>query len=197
MRRCLCTLLMSCVLGFATLTAAELTTAQAQVLVNAVQSATPGGPEVDATLTIDGKSVAFKVKRDAVGNAVARPVPGPDSKDIDIAQVSIHFVVVPSGLLNPTGLVLITNSQAVISYAVQLTPDGTIASLYVPGTQVGGPGKGGAKPVVGGIGATSAAIIAQGGKPFPPSYFVRHNWVLVYQLPAGTRTSDPVSRSQP
>lgn len=193
MRRCLCALLLSCVLGLATGTAAELSTAQAQVLVNAAQGA-KAGEEVDATLQINGKSVAFKIKRDAIGNAIARPVPGPDSKDIDIAQVSIQFVVLPNGLLNPTGLVVITNGQAVVSYAVQLTPDGTIASLYVPGTQVGAPGKGGAKPVVGGIGSRDPVITAVGFTPFPSDRYSRYNWAQVYSLPAGTSTSDSQDR---
>lgn len=194
MRRCLCTLLLSCVLGVASLTAAELTTANAQQLVSAAQGVQPGAT-AEVTLAIDGKNVAFTVSRDAVGNAIARPVPGPDSKDIGIAQVSIQFVAGATGLLNPTTVVVITSGQTVVSYAVQLNPDGTIASLYQAGGLGGARGPSQPKPVVGGIGSRDSAIAASGNSALPVDRYPGFTSGQL-ALPAGTRPGE-VSQSHP
>lgn len=194
MRRPLCALLLSCVLGVAGLTAAELTTAQAQQLVSAAQNVQPG-KEGSATLAIAGKDVGFTVTRDAVGTAIARPVPGPDSKDIDIAQVTIQFTSVPNGTLTPTTVVLISNSQNVVSYVVQLNQDGTIASIYQPGGLGGGGGPSKPKPVVGGIGSSEEN--SAGGR----NAWVRRTDLEFFRrptasLPPGTKSGE-ASRSHP
>ncbi len=194
LRRTLCALLLSCVLGL-TAAAVELTTAQAQMLVNAAQRAQSGGPPVDVVLTFnDNKQVSFKVTRDPFGNALARPVPGPDSQGIDIAQVSMQFMILPNGLYNPTGLVLITNAQVVISYAIQLNPDGMIAGLLGPG------GSGGGVPapaLMGGLGSNPFYSPAPFMSPFGWGGFPGFNYIVYIVLPAGTGTSDSASRFQP
>ena len=158
MRRSLCAVLLACTLVTGSLTAGELTTAQAQQLVSAAQSAEPGAKPREVTLSIDGKNVVFTVIRDAVGNVTARPVPGPDSAGITISQVSIQMRADAKGLLSPTSVVVVSNGQTVLSYAVQLNPDGTIANLYQPGAGgVAGPSK--PKPVVGGIGSGSSTVV--------------------------------------
>lgn len=161
MRRCLCAVLLSCFLALGTtgsLTAGDLTTAQAQQLVSAGQSAQPNGKAAEATLSIDGKNVVFTVTRDALGNVTATPVPGPDSAGITIGLVKIQFKVDSKGLLTPTSLMVVTSSQTITSYSLKLNEDGTIANLHQPGTGgVGGePSK--PKPVVGGIGGASGSL---------------------------------------
>lgn len=159
MRRCLCAMLFSCLfLNFAigTLTAGDLTTAQAQQLVSVAQSATPGAKPSEATLSIDGKNVVFTVSCDAAGNVIARPIPGPDSAGVTISQVSIQMRANSKGMLMPASLVMVSSNQTVVSYSVQLNQDGTIASLYQAGTFVGGVGGGiAAKEVKGGIGGSN------------------------------------------
>jgi hypothetical protein len=159
MRRCLCAVLLSCILAVGSLAAGELTTAQAQQLVSAAQGIEAGG-KAEVTMTVDGKSVAFTVTRDAVGNVTARPVPGPDSAGITISQVTIQLRANDKGILSPTTLVVVSSAQTIASYSVQLNPDGTIASLYQAG--IGGAGGTGApakaKPVVGGIGGGSGSL---------------------------------------
>ena len=156
MRRCLCAMLFSCVfLNFAigTLTAGDLTTAQAQQLVSVAQSAKPGAKPSEATLSIDGKNVVFTVVCDAVGNVIARPIPGPDSAGVVISQVSIQMRANAKGILMPASLVVVSSNQTIASYSVQLNQDGTIASLYQAGTFTGGAGGGiASKDVEGGIG---------------------------------------------
>lgn len=156
MRRCLCAMLFSCVfLNFAigTLTAGDLTTAQAQQLVSVAQSAKPGAKPSEATLSIDGKNVVFTVVCDAVGNVIARPIPGPDSAGVIMSQVSIQMRANAKGILMPASLVVVSSNQTIASYSVQLNQDGTIASLYQAGTFTGGAGGGiASKDVEGGIG---------------------------------------------
>lgn len=159
MRRCLCAMLFSCVfLNFAigTLTASDLTTAQAQQLVSVAQSAKPGAKPSEATLSIDGKNVVFSVVCDAVGNVIARPIPGPDSAGVIISQVSIQMRANAKGILMPASLVVVSSNQTIASYSVQLNQDGTIASLYQAGTFTGGAGGGiASKDVEGGIGGNN------------------------------------------
>jgi hypothetical protein len=194
MRRCLCTLLLSCVLGVTGLTAGELTTAQAQQLVSAAQAAQPG-KAVEATLAIGGKNVVFTVTRDAVGNVIARPIPGPDSAGIGIAQVSVQLKADADGVLVPTTVVVVSSSQTVASYSVQLNPDGTIASLYQAGGLGGARGPSQPKPVVGGIGSRNPDIIAAGTAPLPVDRYPGFTSGQL-PLPAGARTGE-VSRSHP
>ena len=159
MRRCLCAMLFSClsfVFAIGTLTAGDLTTAQAQQLVSAAQSAKPGAKPSEATLSIDGKNVVFTVTCDAVGNVIARPVPGPDSAGVTISQVSIQMRANAKGILMPASLVVVSSNQTIVSYSVQLNQDGTIASLFQAGTFAGGAGGGiAAKEVKGGIGGSN------------------------------------------
>lgn len=157
MRRCLCALMLSCVLALGSLTAGDLTTAQAQQLVSAAQGAQPGKP-VEVTLAIDGKNVAFTVVRDALGGVTATPVPGPDSAGITIALVTIQFTVDSKGLMTPTSLVVVSSAKTTTSYAFQLNADGTVANLYQPG--VGGVGGVASKPkpIVGGIGGAAGSL---------------------------------------
>jgi hypothetical protein len=156
MRHCLCAMLFSCfffTVAAGTLTAGDLTTAQTQQLVSAAQSTKPGAKPSEATLLIDGKNVVFTVTRDAVGNVIARPIPGPDSAGVTISQVSIQMRADKNGLMLPASLVMVLNNQTIISYSVQLNPDGTIAKLHQAGTVTNGAGAGvAAKPVEGGIG---------------------------------------------
>ena len=156
MRHCLCAMLFSCfffTVAAGTLTAGDLTTAQTQQLVSAAQSTKPGAKPSEATLLIDGKNVVFTVTRDAVGNVIARPIPGPDSAGVTISQVSIQMRADKNGLMLPASLVMVLNNQTIISYSVQLNPDGTIAKLHQAGTVTNGAGAGvAAKSVEGGIG---------------------------------------------
>jgi hypothetical protein len=197
MRRCLCAVLLSCILGVASITAGELTTAQAQQVVSAAQTAQPGGKPVEATLAIDGKNVVFTVTRDAVGNVIARPIPGPDSAGIGIAQISIQMHADASGVLTPTVVVVISTTQTVASYSVQLNADGTIASLYQAGG-LGGTARGPSqpKPVVGGIGSRDAAVAAAGGYSRLPEDLYPKFTSGQLSLPAGAGTGE-VSQSHP
>lgn len=204
MRRLLCAALCSCVLGFGSLMAGDLTTAQAQQLVSAAQTAQPGGKPIEAVLSIDGKNVAFTVTRDSVGNVIARPVPGPDSAGITVSQVSIQMKSAADGALSPTSIVVVSNTQTIVSYAVQLNQDGTIASLFQAGTFAGGAGAGGgAQPVVGGIGTSTTTISKKTSTTLPEEPAVRpfadrYPGFSTGQmpLPAGAGTGE-VSHSRP
>ena len=104
MCRSLCAMLFSCfffTVAVGTLTAGDLTTAQTQQLVSAAQSTKPGAKASEATLLIDGKNVVFTVTRDAVGNVIARPIPGPDSAGVIISQVSIQMRADKNGMMLP------------------------------------------------------------------------------------------------
>jgi hypothetical protein len=206
MRRLLCAALCSCILGFGSLMAGDLTTAQAQQLVSAAQSAQPGGKPIEATLSIDGKNVAFTVTRDTVGNVIARPVPGPDSAGITVSQVSIQMKAAANGALSPTSIVVVSSTQTIASYSVQLNEDGTIASLFQAGSFAGGTGgggNGGALPVVGGIGASTTAI-SKHVSSLPPEEPEKRPTTDRYPgftsgqmpLPAGAGTGE-VSHSRP
>jgi hypothetical protein len=204
MRRLLCTALCSCMLGFGSLMAGELTTAQAQQLVSAAQSAQPGGKPIEATLSIDGKNVAFTVTRDTVGNVIARPVPGPDSAGITISQISIQLQSAANGIQSPTLVVVVSSNQTIVSYSVQLNPDGTIAGLYQAGSFSGG-GAGastGSQPVVGGIGSSdTVSKKTSSGLPEEPETRQpkdRYSGFTSGQLPlpAGAGTGE-VSHSRP
>lgn len=157
MRRCLCALMLSCILGFGSLTANELTAAQAQQIISAAKSAQPGAP-VTVTLTVAGKSVEFTVTRDALGSVTATPVPGPDSAGITIGSIAIQLKADSKGLLTPESLVVVTTSKATVKYEIKLTADGAVAELTPPG----GGGSGGSKTdstkVVGGIGGGSGEL---------------------------------------
>lgn len=200
MRRCLCALLFTCVLGLGSLAADDLSTAQAQQLVSAAQAAKPGGKPIEASLAIDGKSVVFTVVRDAVGNVIARPIPGPDSAGIKISQVSIQMRADASGALIPTSMVVVATNQTIASYSVQINPDGTIASLYQAGTFTGtGTGVAAAQPVVGGIGgaanpklvaSSSGALISMPADRYPAFTSGQLG------LPAGAGTGE-ISHSNP
>lgn len=156
MRRCLCAMLFSCFFFTAAanaLTAGDLTTAQTQQLVSAAQGTKPGAKPSEANLSLDGKNVVFAVTRDAVGNVIARPIPGPDSAGVTISQVSIQMRADKSGMMLPASLVVVLSNQTIVSYSVQSNPDGTIAALNQVGTVTGGAGAGVvAKSVEGGIG---------------------------------------------
>lgn len=189
MRRCLCALMLSCVLALGSLTAGDLTTAQAQQIVSAAQGAQPGKP-VEVTLAIHGKNVAFTVTRDALGGVTAQPVPGPDSAGITIALVTIQFSVDSKGLLTPTSLVVVSTAKTTTSYAFQLNPDGTVASIYQPG--VGGAGGvAGAskpKPVIGGIGGSGGSLKGESDDLPADRYPGFTSGQL--QLPAGTKSGE-------
>jgi len=199
MRHLLCVALFSCILGFGSLTAGDLSTAQAQQLVSAAQSAQPGGKPIEAILSIDGKNVVFTIVRDSVGNVIARPVPGPDSAGITISQVSIQVKTDATGALVPTSMVVVSSNQTIVSYSIQLNPDGTVASLYQAGSFGGAAGNGAAAPpVVGGIGdgktvakndSVSASDLNAAGQTygFPSGQL---------PLPAGAGTSE-ISHSLP
>ncbi len=120
---------------------ADLTTAQYQQLVSAAQSA-HGDKTAQVTLTIGTVAVVFNVTRDAVGGIIARPVPGPGTADLTISQVSIAATVNEKGAVVPATITVISNSQAIQSYNVQLNPDGTLAAVTPVGTfaPVGGGG---------------------------------------------------------
>jgi hypothetical protein len=133
MRTIWCAALLTCCLFGADLCAATLTTAQAQQLVSAAQSATMGKP-VEVTLSVAGKNVVFTVTRDAVGNVIARPVPGPDSAGIDISQVTVQMRVKANGSIEPTTMVVVSGNQTILSFQVQLNQDGSIAGLSQAGT---------------------------------------------------------------
>jgi hypothetical protein len=200
MRHCLVAALLSLILGSGGLVAGDLTTAQAQQLISAAQGAVPGGKPAEATLSIDGKPVVFNVTRDAVGNVIARPVPGPDSAGIAISQVSIQMRVDASGHLQPTSLVVVSSSQTIASYSVQLNPDGTIANLYQAGTFSGGAvGSSPAQPVVGGIGggqeAGDPALVRVQSLSAPSDRFPAFTAGQL-PLPAGAGTAE-VSQSRP
>ena len=158
MCRSLCAMLFSCfffTVAVGTLTAGDLTTAQTQQLVSAAQSTKPGAKASEATLLIDGKNVVFTVTRDAVGNVIARPIPGPDSAGVIISQVSIQMRADKNGMMLPASLVMVLNNQTILSYSVQLNADGTIAKLHQAGTVTNGAGAGAgiaAKSIEGGIG---------------------------------------------
>lgn len=203
MRRLLCAALCSCVLGFGSLMAGDLTSAQAQQLVSAAQTAQPGGKPIEAVLSIDGKNIAFTVTRDSVGNVIARPVPGPDSAGITVSQVSIQMKSAADGALSPTSIVVVSNTQTIVSYAVQLNQDGTIASLFQAGTFAGGTGGGGSQPVVGGIGTSTTASSKQTSasqleesQPRPTSDRYPGFTSGQLSLPAGAGTGE-VSHSRP
>ncbi len=199
MRRCLCTVLFACILGLGSLTAGELSTAQAQQLVSAAQTAKPGGKPLEATLAIDGKSVVFTVIRDAVGNVIARPIPGPDSAGITVSQVSIQMRADANGTLIPISMVVVASNQTISSYSIQLNPDGTIASLYQAGTFAGGAGGGSApQPVVGGIGAKGSPKLTSSSNTSSAMPADRYPGFTSGQLslPAGAGTGE-VSHSNP
>jgi len=192
--------LFACILGLGSLTAGELSTAQAQQLVSAAQIAKPGGKPIEATLSIDGKSVVFTVVRDAVGNVIARPIPGPDSAGITVSQVSIQMRADPNGALIPISMVVVSSNQTISSFSIQLNPDGTVASLYQAGSFAGGAGASAPQPVVGGIGAKGGAKLS------PSDAGVAHEAMPTdrypgftsgqLSLPAGAGTSE-VSHSHP
>jgi hypothetical protein len=165
MRRSLCAMLFSCfffTVAAGTLTAGDLTTAQTQQLVSAAQSTKPGAKPSEATLLIDGKNVVFTVTRDAVGNVIARPIPGPDSAGVTISQVSIQMRADKNGMMLPASLVMVLNNQTILSYSVQLNADGTIAKLHQAGTVTNGAGAGiAAKSIEGGIGGNDDAKLTK------------------------------------
>ena len=205
MRRCLCAMLFSVIFAVGTLTAGDLSTAQAQQLVSAAQNATPGAKPSEATLSIDGKNVVFTVTRDAVGNVIARPIPGPDSAGVTISQVSIQMRADKNGLLTPASLVVVSTNQTIASYSVQLNQDGTIASLYQAGTFTGGAAGGSlAKPVEGGIGGNenakskTSATTSTAKEPLNSDKNDRYPGFTSGQLslPAGAGTGE-VSHSKP
>jgi hypothetical protein len=201
MRRRLCAVLCSCILGLGSLMAGELTTAQAQQLASAAQSAQAGGKPVEATLAIGGKNVVFTVTRDAVGNVIARPIPGPDSAGIGISQVSIQMRADASGVLVPVTLVVISSTQTVASYSVQVNADGSIASLYQAGNFAGGGAGAAPTPVVGGIGSPASgrttAVVATSTAPAgPPADRYPGFTSGQLPLPAGAGTGE-VSQSRP
>lgn len=119
--------------GLAGASAGELTTAQFQQLVSASQGASADKP-AQVTLTIGTTAVVFNVTRDAVGNVIARPVPGPATAALTISQVSISTTVDDRGAVVPSLITVISNSQAIQSYNVQVNPDGTLASVTPVGT---------------------------------------------------------------
>lgn len=159
MRRCLCTLLLSCVLGFGSLTAADgdISAAQAQQLVSLAQSAKADTP-VKVTFQIEGKNVEFTLVRSSLGEIKVIPVAGPDSAGLAIGSITIVAKVDSKGLLVPQSLVVVASDKiATRSYSITLAEDGTIAKLSGPGTSgASGPSKGTAP--VGGIGGPSGSL---------------------------------------
>lgn len=209
MRRSLCAMLFSCfffTVAAGTLTAGDLTTAQTQQLVSAAQSTKPGAKPSEATLLIDGKNVVFTVTRDAVGNVIARPIPGPDSAGVIISQVSIQMRADKNGMMLPASLVTVLNNQTILSYSVQLNPDGTIAKLHQAGTVTNGAGAGiAAKSIEGGIGGNDDAkltkastTISTSKEPVKTDKTDRYPGFTSGQLslPAGAGTGE-VSHSKP
>jgi len=198
MRRCLCAVLLSCTLAFGSLTAGDLTTAQAQQLVSAAQSAEQGGKPIEVSMSIDGKNVVFTVIRDAVGNVTARPVPGPDSAGITISQVTIQMRSDAKGILTPTSMVVVSSNQTITSYSVQLNADGTMANLYRAGVGGAGGARGPSqpKPVVGGIGGGTGTLTSGAGNLPEDRYPGFTSGQL--GLPAGSESgSRAASASQP
>jgi hypothetical protein len=209
MRRSLCAMLFSCfffTVAAGTLTAGDLTTAQTQQLVSAAQSTKPGAKPSEATLLIDGKNVVFTVTRDAVGNVIARPIPGPDSAGVTISQVSIQMRADKNGMMLPASLVMVLNNQTILSYSVQLNPDGTIAKLHQAGTVTNGAGAGiAAKSIEGGIGGNDDAKLTKAStttstskEPVKTDKTDRYPGFTSGQLslPAGAGTGE-VSHSKP
>lgn len=189
MRRCLCAVLLSCFLALGTtgsLTAGDLTAAQAQQLLSAAQSTPPNG-KGEATLSIGGKSVVFTVTRDALGNVTATPVPGPDSAGITIGLVKIQLKADAKGLLTPTSLTVVTSNQSIASYSFTLNEDGTIASLY-QGTGGAGSEASKPKPVQGGIGGPSGSL--KGGNDNLPNDQFPGFTSGQLDLPAGTKPGE-------
>jgi hypothetical protein len=209
MRRSLCAMLFSCfffTVAAGTLTAGDLTTAQTQQLVSAAQSTKPGAKPSEATLLIDGKNVVFTVTRDAVGNVIARPIPGPDSAGVIISQVSIQMRADKNGMMLPASLVMVLNNQTILSYSVQLNADGTIAKLHQAGTVTNGAGAGiAAKSIEGGIGGNDDAKLTKAStttstskEPVKTDKTDRYPGFTSGQLslPAGAGTGE-VSHSKP
>jgi hypothetical protein len=209
MRRSLCAMLFSCfffTVAAGTLTAGDLTTAQTQQLVSAAQSTKPGAKPSEATLLIDGKNVVFTVTRDAVGNVIARPIPGPDSAGVTISQVSIQMRADKNGMMLPASLVMVLNNQTILSYSVQLNADGTIAKLHQAGTVTNGAGAGiAAKSIEGGIGGNDDAKLTKAStttstskEPVKTDKTDRYPGFTSGQLslPAGAGTGE-VSHSKP
>jgi hypothetical protein len=197
LRAVLFTCILGCGIGGGSLTAGDLSTAQAQQLVSAAQAASPGGKPVEATMAIDGKSVVFTVVRDAVGNVIARPVPGPDSAGISISQVSIQMRANAAGVLTPTSMVVVAANQTIASYSLQLNPDGSIASLYQAGSFAAGGGVvTGAQPVVGGIGGAGGPLVTGTGPSSMPADRYPGFTSGQLALPAGAGTGE-VSHSKP
>jgi hypothetical protein len=161
--------------GAASAQAGELTTAQFQQLVSASQGASADKP-AQVTLTIGTTPVVFNVSRDAVGNVIARPVPGPATAGLTISQISISSTVNDQGTVVPTQITVISNSQAIQSFNVQVNPDGTLASVTPVGTfaPVGkdtgkpGAGEGENPPAAGGGGFVLANQFDSGGNSNPP-----------------------------
>jgi hypothetical protein len=158
MRRCLCTLLLSCVLGFGSLTAAEgdISAAQAQQLVSIAQKSQAGTP-VKVTFQIDGKNVDFTLVRSALGEITVTPVAGPDSAALAIGSITIVTRVDSAGLLVPQSLVVVGSDKiATRTYSITFE-NGAITKLSGPGTGGTGDASKNTGPV-GGIGGASGSL---------------------------------------
>jgi len=164
MRIAICAMLLTCFLS-GSMSASEISIAQAQLLVNAAQKAKPNGEAEKITLSIEGKEVVFTVTRDAVGNVIARPVPGGDGKGISVNQVSIQMRADDKGNMQPKSIVVISDMNTITGYQIQLNTDGSLAKLFSGTGGTGGSGGIGAGQgetvVVGGINGsdTSGAVV--------------------------------------
>lgn len=126
--------------------AAELTAAQAQLIMSVAATAPKDGTTtVDVTLTIGTAQVVFKVTRDAVGNVIARPVPGSDSGGI--AQISFGTETAPDGSLVPRVMVQVNTDLTVKSQSVSVA-NGVITAFGTDATLAGTSTSGGAAPVI-------------------------------------------------
>ncbi len=142
--------LLTCSLSLGgSLLASDITLAQAQLLVSTAQSAETD-KEVKITLRVGEKDVVFTVKRDAIGGVIARPEPGPDSKDVTITQVYIKMSINSAGTAwEPKSMVVINNNSTINGYEVRLNSDGTLMNFTSKSAGVSGNGQG--TVVVGGI----------------------------------------------
>lgn len=111
--------------------ATEITTANAQLLVNTAKAATTG-VYTDVKLTINGMEVVFAVFRDAVGNVTARPKAGQDTTKISTTQVNIQMGANPAGILTPVSMVVQGSGAILTKHTISFNADGTIASLDQP-----------------------------------------------------------------
>ncbi len=145
----------------------DITLAQAQLLVSTAQSAETD-KEVKITLRVGEKDVVFTVKRDAAGGVIARPEPGPDSKDVAITQVYIKMSINSAGTAwEPKSMVVINKNSTINGYEVRLNSDGTLMNFTSKsaGASAGLSGTGQGTVVVGGINGANDSNNANNNTP--------------------------------